>query len=154
MTFEEAFEKLIGHEGGYVFHPKDPGGETKYGISKRSYPNEDIKNLTLDRAQELAFRDYWLAASCPSVPAALRFDLFDMAYNSGPSRAIKTLQEAVGAEADGILGQETLYALNEHGEEAARRRFNAHRLLFMTDLHNWPAFGKGWTRRVAQNLLD
>ena len=153
MTFDQAFERLIGHEGDYVFHPKDPGGETKYGISKRSYPNEDIKNLTLERAKEIAFQDYWLAAGCPAVPEAVRFDLFDMAYNSGVDRAIKTLQEAAGSEPDGVFGQYTLIAINQMGPETVSKRFTGHRLRFMASLKTWPAFGRGWARRIADNLI-
>ena len=58
MTFDQAFQKLIGHEGGFVDHPSDPGGATKYGISKRSYPGEDIPGLTLDRAKTIYRRDF------------------------------------------------------------------------------------------------
>jgi lysozyme family protein len=79
MTFDEAFELLIGHEGGYVNNPNDPGGETKYGISRRQYPGEDIANMTLERAKTIAKRDFWGPAGCDVVPDAVKFDLFDTA---------------------------------------------------------------------------
>ncbi|NBW08736.1 MAG: hypothetical protein EBR82_12005 [Caulobacteraceae bacterium] len=153
MDFDAAFVKLIGNEGGYVNNPADPGGETKYGISKRAYPAEDIKNLTLDRAKQIYLRDYWGAAGCDAVPDCIKFDLFDMAVNSGVKQAIKTLQKAVFADEDGILGKNTLMALNGSSADKLTARFNGARLEFMTNLTNWNSFSKGWARRIAKNLL-
>ena len=95
MNFDQAFEWLIGHEGGYVNHPNDPGGETKYGISKRSYPGENIKEMTLVRAKDIYQRDYWWKAGCDLVPDCVKFDLFDTAVNAGPGTAIRMLQRAM-----------------------------------------------------------
>jgi len=153
VDFDAAFVKLIGNEGGYVNNPADPGGETKYGISKRAYPAEDIKNLTLDRAKQIYLRDYWGAAGCDAVPDCIKFDLFDMAVNSGVKQAIKTLQKAVFADEDGILGKNTLMALNGSSADKLTARFNGARLEFMTNLTNWNSFSKGWARRIAKNLL-
>lgn len=152
MNFDKAFERLIGHEGGYVNDPRDPGGETKFGISKRSYPAEDIKGLTLERAKAIYRRDFWGVAGCDAVPDAMKFDLFDMAVNSGPVTAIKTLQRSAGVTPDGLLGPITLQALNSTPAPRLVARFNGHRLDFMTDLKTWPVFGKGWAKRVASNL--
>lgn len=152
MTFDEAFGLLIGHEGGYVDHPNDPGGATKYGISKRSYPNEDIKNLTLARAKEIYRRDYWTPAGCERVPEAVRFDLFDAAVNSGNVQAIKWLQQAAMVTADGQFGPKTEVAIQAADPERLSARMNGFRLLFMTSLGTWPSFGKGWARRIAGNL--
>ena len=154
MNFDKAFERLIGHEGGYVNDPRDPGGETKFGISKRSYPAEDIKGLTLDRAKAIYRRDFWGVAGCDAVPDAMKFDLFDMAVNSGPVTAIKTLQRSAGVTPDGMLGPITLQALNSTPAPRLVARFNGHRLDFMTDLKTWPVFGKGWAKRVASNLKE
>jgi len=159
MDFDAAFEKLIGHEGGYVSaeqakRTNDPGGETKYGVSKRSYPGEDIASLTLDRAKFLYRRDYWGPAGCDSVPDGLKFDLFDMAVNSGVVRAIKTLQTAARESDDGVIGPRTLQALQSMPAAALVARFNGARLMFMTDLSNWGNFSKGWARRIANNLLS
>lgn len=153
MTFDEAFEKLIGHEGGYVNDPRDPGGETKYGISKRSYPAEDIAGLTLDRAKLIYRRDFWGPAGCDAVHDALRFDLFDMAVNSGVRAAIRTLQGAVGETTDGVIGPRTLQAISSMPPARIVARFNGARLQFMTSLPTWEAFGKGWARRIATNLM-
>lgn len=154
MNFETSFEKLIGHEGGYVNHPADPGGETKFGISKRSYPGEDIKGMTTERAREIYRRDFWGPAGCDVVPEALKFDLLDAAVNSGPRQAVKFLQGAVGARADGLLGAQTLEAVRSMAPDRVLMRFNATRLLFMAELSTWPAFGRGWARRIGQNILS
>lgn len=153
MTFDEAFAELIGHEGGYVNNPADPGGETNWGISKRSYPKVDIKGLTLEGAKAIYLPDFWKAAGCDRVPADVAFDLFDMAVNSGVKRSVMVLQESVGAAIDGVLGPKTLAAVSALQPGVARRRFNAIRLRFMTDLPTWPTFGKGWARRIATNLM-
>lgn len=152
MNFDIAFERLIGHEGGYVNHPADPGGETKYGISKRTYPGEDIKNMTLDRAKLIYRRDFWGPAGCDTVPSGIKFDLFDTAVNSGVRTAIRLLQRTVGETPDGILGPRTLAAVQSMDPERLVARFNGHRLDFMNDLPTWPAFGRGWTQRIADNL--
>lgn len=152
MTFDQAFERLIGHEGGYVNHPSDPGGETNFGISRRSYPGEDIKRMTLARAQELYRRDFWGPSGCDAAPPELRFDLFDMAVNAGVRRAVLTLQQAVGAVQDGILGPRTLQAMQSMPAARVVARFNGHRLEHLASLPTWPAFGRGWARRIASNL--
>ncbi|MDE2419521.1 MAG: glycoside hydrolase family 108 protein [Burkholderiales bacterium] len=153
MNFDQAFEKLIGHEGGYVCNPADPGGETKFGISHRVYPLEDIKAMTLDRAKFLYQRDYWGPAGCDAVPDAIKFDLFDTAVNSGVVAAIRMLQTSVGTNTDGIIGPLTLQAANSMPGPRLVARFNAARLAFMSNLPTWPAFGRGWARRIADNLL-
>jgi len=154
MTFDEAFVRLIGHEGGYVNDARDPGGETKYGISKRTYPGEDIRNMTLERAKDLYRRDFWWAAGCDAVPDAVKFDLFDMAVNSGVKTAIKNLQRAVGVEPDGVIGNVTMQAIGAMNPVRFVARFNGHRLQFMSSLSTWPAFGRGWANRIAKNLIE
>ena len=154
MTFDEAFERLIGHEGGYVDHPADPGGRTKYGISQRSYPDEDIRNMTLERAKDIYRRDFWWRSGCDAVPDAVKFDLFDMAVNSGVKPAIQTLQRAVGADPDGVIGNKTLQAINVMNPIRFVARFNGYRLQFMSSLSTWPTFGRGWANRIAKNLIE
>lgn len=154
MDFETAFARLIGNEGGYVNHPGDPGGETKYGISKRQYPGEDIKNLTLDRAKALYLRDYWGPAGCDVVPMMAKFQVFDMAVNSGVFQTIRTVQKVVGEVADGALGPRTLQAIQSMQPTRFVARFNGYRLDFMTDLKTWEIFGKGWARRIAKELKE
>lgn len=154
MIFDEAFERLIGHEGGFVDHPSDPGGATKYGISRRSYPGEDIRGMTLARAKQIYKRDFWGPSGCDAVPDYLKFLQFDAGVNSGPKVAIKLLQRALGELEDGILGPSTLAACAYANPHRLVARLSAYRLLLMTDLPQWPAFGRGWCRRVANNLLE
>lgn len=148
MNFDQAFKVVIGHEGGYVNHPNDPGGETKYGISKRAYPNEDIKSLTLDRAKEIYKRDYWDKGKTDKLPKEIRYAYFDMAVNSGVRTAIKTLQSACGITDDGVIGPQTLM----HSEKLKLSDFLFERALFyMRITGNKPklsVFLKGWANRL------
>lgn len=152
MTFDLAFELLIGHEGGYVNDPRDPGGETKYGISRRSYPGEDIVGMTLERAKRIYLRDFWAPVGCDVVPSAIKFDLFDMAVNTGVKPAVRVLQRACGETADGTLGPLTLQAVQSMDPLRLLARFNGHRLAHYTSLDAWHTFGKGWANRIATNL--
>lgn len=156
MNFDQSFEKVIGHEGGYVADPLDPGGETRFGISKRAYPGEDIAGMTLERAKAIYLRDYWGAAGCDAAPDCLKFSLFDMAVNQGVKTAVKALQHAAGVTEDGILGPITLQALASIPEARALFRFDAARLVAYTqaDDTRWSRFGRGWVRRVAQNMME
>lgn len=153
MTFDQAFEVLIGNEGGYCNLPSDPGGETKYGISKRSYPHEDIRGMTLDRAKAIYKRDFWDKLHLEDMPENIRFDLFDAAVNSGVKQAIKFLQKSCGVTPDGIIGPMTVTAANAMNPEDLDSYISAHRLLFIADLKTFPTFARGWVRRIANNLL-
>ena len=86
-SFDNAFDRVIGHEGGYVNNSKDPGGETKYGISKRAYPTLDIKSLTLADAKAIYKRDYWDRAQCDALPPGVAFDVFDAAVAGSAAHA-------------------------------------------------------------------
>lgn len=152
MTFDDAFERVIGHEGGLVDDPADPGGLTKYGISQRAYPGVDIKALTLDDAKRLYKRDYWDRALADQYAGAIGFQLFDAAVNSGVTAACKLLQRAVGAQDDGVIGARTIAAIRAMPVSAVVLRFNAERLEYMANAKGWPDFGKGWARREATNL--
>lgn len=154
MNFDDAFDKLIAHEGGYVNDRRDLGGETKFGISKVAYPMEDIANLTLERARTIYRVDYWGAAGCDGVPDCAKLQLFDMAVNSGVHTAIRTVQRAVGTAPDGVMGPNTLQAVQSMAPARFVARFNGQRLAFLSDLSTWPAFGRGWARRVADNLME
>jgi lysozyme family protein len=154
MDFDRAFSTLLGHEGGYVNHRSDPGGATKYGISKRSYPLEDIEHMTVDRAREIYRRDFWGPAGCDAMPDGAKLQVFDMAVNSGVRAAIKAAQKACGEHEDGILGPLTLQAVQSMPAARFIARFNGARLAFLADLHTFPAFGRGWCRRIAANLLE
>ncbi|MBS0227653.1 MAG: glycoside hydrolase family 108 protein [Proteobacteria bacterium] len=154
MDFNTAFERVIHSEGGYVDDSRDPGLETKFGISKRAYPQLDIKALTLADAKVIYRRDYWQRCRCDELPEGVAFDMFDAAVNSGPGQAIRWLQRAVGVADDGVLGPLTLAAVRRLEPGALRARYSGIRLDFMTQLSTWDAFGKGWARRIAANLRE
>lgn len=154
MNFAEAFAKLVQHEGGFVNDRKDPGGATKFGISKAAYPNEDIPNMTLARAAELYQRDYWGPAGCDAMPDAMKMQVFDMAVNSGVKTAIRLVQKAIDETVDGSLGPRTLTAIQTMPPARLIARFNGQRLAFYAALSTWPAFGRGWAMRVADCLME
>lgn len=154
MSFQEAYIKLLEHEGGYNFNPNDPGGETNWGISKKAYPAVDIANLTMNEAGEIYKGDYWDKLHCDSMGEKIAFQLFDAAVNSDVNQATKWLQRAVNVEVDGILGPKTLAATKLYDESTVVARFNGYRLMFMCDLNNFEVFGRGWARRIAKNLKE
>lgn len=153
MNFDLAFDKLIGHEGGYTNNPADPGGETKWGISKRSYPSLDIASLSMDDAKVIYRRDFWDPAQIELMPDEIRFDVFDGAVNSGISQSIKWLQMAVQVDADGQVGTKTQTAWGQIPGNLIHARYNGYRLQFMSSLVTWKDFGRGWANRVAKNLI-
>lgn len=166
MKFERAFEVLIGNEGGFTRDPNDRGnwtlgkvgqGElkgTKYGISAMAYPTVDIKNLSLDQARVIYKRDYWDKLNADLLPEEIRFDLFDTAVNSGVTEACRTLQRSVGVTPDGVVGTKTIAAVNLLNPQLLDKRFSAQRLLYIADLSTWPNYGRGWVRRIANNLMN
>src|SRR6478735_4676399 len=140
MNFEQAFEKVIGHEGGISRDPRDNGGVTKYGISKKAYPGEDIENLTLDRAKELYRRDYWGPAGCDSVQDGAKFNLFDIAVNCGVKQAVRFLQRVTGETVDGILGPRTIQAAQSMPATRLAARLEGERLKLWAEHSDFPAF--------------
>lgn len=150
MTFDEAFDRLIGHEGGYVNHPNDPGGETNWGISKRSYPTLDIARLTREQAKTIYKRDFWDVIG--DAHPAIKFQVFDFAVNSGIQTAIRKLQAALGVADDGVFGPVSKKALADADLNDVLMRFVAQRIRFWASLTTWPTFGKGWALRAASQL--
>lgn len=153
-AYDRAFEMIIGHEGGYVNDPNDPGGETKYGISKRSYPREDIRSMTLDRAKAIYRRDYWDHVRGDELPEVVARNVFDGAVNSGVFASARWLQRALGVTDDGQIGPITLAAANAGSPDALAARYNGQRLDALTYMGNWSHFGRGWARRVAKNMKE
>jgi len=153
--FNEIIEKVLEHEGGYVNDPKDLGGETKYGITKRFYPDIDIKNLTIEQAKEIYKKDYWDKNKVESLPQNLWHIYFDMCVNMGKRTAVKVLQRAANnkgkdIEVDGGLGPMTIGALK--GVELDRVR--AFRVKYYVDLitarPEQEKFYLGWFRRATE----
>lgn len=111
MSFEKCFAFTIGEEGGYANHPKDKGGETKFGISKNQYPNLDIPSITKEDARAIYLRDYWEPSGANLLPDKLSLVHFDSAVNHGTTRAIKLLQVVVCVHPDGKIGPKTIAAI-------------------------------------------
>jgi lysozyme family protein len=157
VNFDQAFDVLLGHEGAYSNNRNDPGGETMWGVTRKVALQEgysgDMHVLPREFAKMVYRRRYWDAVQADSLPDAIRFSVFDAAVNSGVSQAVKWLQRAVDVVDDGILGPMTLQAAQRaHGPRVASK-INGLRLDFMTSLPTWGAFGRGWARRIAANLL-
>ena len=153
--FNDIIEVVLHHEGGYVNDPKDQGGETNFGIAKRSHPDEDIKNLTKEDAKRIYYQDYWMKNRVPQLPDELKHIYFDMCVNQGRGRAVKILQQAANAKGvelkvDGGLGPKTLSAMK--GVELQRVR--AYRVKYYADLvtrkPDLEKFYFGWFRRALE----
>jgi len=156
VNFDTALNKLLGHEGGYVDHPADPGGKTRYGITEAVARGAgyrgDMRELPLDLARSVYKDKYWDAVQADKLPADIRYLMFDGAVNSGVAQAVKWLQRACGVKDDGIVGPQTLRAANALSSDGIKRKVLAQRLRFMTGLANWPSFSKGWARRICDLL--
>lgn len=153
MNFDQAFDTLLRHEGGYSDHSADPGGKTRFGVTEAvareiGYRG-DMRDLPLDLAKRIYRERYWQAIRGDELPAGIRYLVFDAAVNSGPDQAVRWLQRAAGAKEDGVLGPATLAAVNQADGATLTRRYLSHRLRFMTSLANWSSFGRGWARRIA-----
>jgi lysozyme family protein len=148
-TFDQAVNFVLKYEGGYVDNPDDPGGETNYGISKKAYPDLDIKNLTRDEAIAIYRRDYWDKCRCDELPASLAIITFDSAVNQGPSRAVKLLQKSLSVTADGVMGSQTIAAANKVEPSDCVPEFIAQRAFAYGTNENVNTFGLGWFRRLA-----
>lgn len=145
MSFSQALAFVLDHEGGYVNDTRDPGGETKYGISKRAYPDVLIADLTKDDAAAIYRRDYWDACRCDDLPEAIAIMVFDAAVNQGVGAATRMLQAAASVPVDGRIGPQTIRAsvlapVLPALYEQRRERYEANK--------NFAIYGRGWLRRL------
>lgn len=156
MNFDLAFDRLLGHEGGYSNDPADPGGETMWGVTvavaRANGYTGLMRDLPRDTAKAIYQARYWTPVKGDNLPAAVAFQVFDAAVNHGVKQAVKWLQAAAGTTPDGIIGPQTLAAIGRTEPATLGLLFNSARLMFYTGLPTWQSFGKGWTRRVAGNL--
>lgn len=148
MTFEQSVQIVLMHEGGFVAHPKDPGGVTKYGISKRAFPKEDIANLTLEKAKELYKKHYWDMCECDRLPGFARLMVFDCAVNQGVVRAATFLQRLGKVKVDSIIGPKTIASVAQIDPMDFIFHYQDHRFNAYTSNPNWSVFGKGWIKRL------
>lgn len=150
--FQLHINRILGHEGQYVNDPADPGGETNWGISKRSYPNLDIAKLTREEAIAIYKRDFYDVIRGERIASGVAYQLLDFAVNSGCSTAIRYYQRALGVADDGHWGPISQKAADSMSASDQIMLLIAERQDFQTRLKNWPNHGKGWARRNAQNL--
>ena len=154
MRFEDAVEIILYYEGGYVNHPNDPGGETNFGISKRSFPNLDILNLTKNEAKKIYKSQYWEPLNLDVAPSKVRLVLFDCAVNQGVNKAIRILQNSLAVEVDGKLGAKTFSALCDADPDRLLHTIIMKRHLEYARLPTWKTFGAGWSKRLLEITLS
>lgn len=149
--FKYALDFVLDAEGGYTNDPNDPGGETNFGIDKRSHPKENIKNLTKERAAEIYWNDYWLKSCAEHLPKLIAIAYFDSAVNTGIKQANRFLQRAVSVNDDGIVGPVTLNAVTHAEPKSTANRLIDYRQAFYESLADsrpkLRGFLKGWTNR-------
>ncbi|MBS7698473.1 MULTISPECIES: glycoside hydrolase family 108 protein [unclassified Chelatococcus] len=156
-NFQKAVDHVLASEGGYVDHPRDPGGATNLGITRatlgrfrgREVTKAEVRALGLTEATAIYRQDYWTAVQADALPGGVDFAVFDCAVNSGPRRAILLLQEALGLTRDGIIGPATLRAAATAEPVALINRYCTLRLAFLGKLPTASVFGNGWRKRVA-----
>lgn len=158
--FDFAFELIIFHEGGYVNDPRDPGGETKFGISDRAdgiidgkFKGKDIKTLTLEDAKKIYKEEYWLRAKCDFFNDATGIILFDMAVNMGVDAGIKVMQRALKVKEDGIIGPITIMNATKN-HKVLPAQMTMERMLRYTNTKNFDRFGRGWFVRSINTFKE
>ena len=161
-NFEKALQMLLKHEGGYVNHPRDPGGETNHGVTRlvwqrcvgRELRDNEMKDLTQADVAPLYKHEYWKKIKGDDLPSGLDFFCFDWGVNSGTSRSAKALQGVIGAVQDGGIGPITLKMLAEHDATEVLHKMHDKRQGFYEGLSTFDTFGKGWTRRNKEALEE
>ena len=150
-NFDECLKMLLHHEGGYVNHPKDPGGETNLGVTKRVYEKwggtKDMKDLTVEDVAPIYKKEYWDQCRCDDLESGVDWAVFDWAVNSGTGRAAKAIQKICGAAQDGAIGPKTLALIGTQNTQYVIEEFGKIRQDFYESLKTFDTFGKGWTRR-------
>lgn len=157
-NFDSALKAILHHEGGFVNHPKDPGGMTNLGVTKRVWEEwvghevdeKTMRALTPEIVAPMYKAKYWDRIKGDDLPTGVDYIVFDAAINSGPGRAAKWLQQTVGAIPDGMIGPGTLGKVAAMPAEDIVEKYQQTRLEFLQSLPTWNTFGKGWGRRVEE----
>lgn len=163
-NFDQCTTWVLVHEGGYVNHPKDPGGATNKGVIQRTYdgfrdrmglPRRSVKEITDAEVWQIYKEQYWDRVFGDALPAGLDYAMYDFAINSGVAKAVKFLQSLLGVSQDGVMGNVTLGAISRKNdiqgliEALCLKRWN-----WMKTLSTFSTFGKGWTRRVMGDIVE
>ena len=150
-NFDKCLEMLLHHEGGYVWHEEDPGGETNLGVTKKVYQDwggtKDMIDLTVEDVAPIYKKNYWDKCKCDELSSGLDWVVMDWAVNSGTRRVSKALQKACGAERDGVIGNKTLALANGQDVKYMIEEISVMRQSFYESLQTFKTFGRGWTRR-------
>jgi lysozyme family protein len=157
-NYSEALKAILKHEGGFVNHPRDPGGMTNLGVTKKvweewvKHPVDEkaMRALTPELVSPMYKKKYWDAVKGDELPDGLDYLMFDFAINAGPGRAIKTMQKAIGTTPDGAIGPKTMQSLKEMNPAQLIEKFSVEKESFYRSLPTFQTFGKGWLRRVAE----
>ncbi len=158
QNYPEALKAVLHHEGGYVNHPKDPGGETNKGVTKAVYDEwrranglkvQSVKKISDAEIEAIYRKGYWDVCRCDELPSGVDYCVFDFAVNSGTARAAKFLQMTVGAKPDGVIGPDTVKRTGDIPARAVITEMCERRMTFLRGLGTWGTFGKGWSSRVT-----
>lgn len=160
--FRKCLDLVLKHEGGFVNHPKDPGGMTNLGVTKRVWEEwaghevdeKAMRALTPAIVAPMYEMKYWRPSYCEKLPAGLNLLVFSMAVNAGSGRSVKLLQDAIGVLPDGIIGPRTMAKINESNVETLIDKFSESRREFYRGLKLFPVFGKGWIARTDKERLE
>ena len=157
-NFEHCLALVLKHEGGYVNNPKDPGGMTNLGVTKRVWEEwvghevteSDMRALGPTDVAPLYKKNYWDKCQGDDLPTGVDFAVFDFSVNSGVGRACKFLQKCVGVPTDGAIGPATLAAVNKMNARELATKLCEDRVAFLQSLPTWATFGNGWGRRIVE----
>lgn len=157
--FERAMKVLAIHEGGYSNHPNDPGGATMKGVTQRTYdayrrrigqPKQAVRAIRDTEVYAIYKGQYWDAIRADDLPEGVAYCVFDAAVNSGSGRAVRWLQEIIGAKVDGVVGNETITKAADLDPVFLIDEYCDRRFAYMKRLQHWSTFKVGWTRRVRE----
>ena len=161
-NFRDCLELVLKHEGGFVDHPKDPGGMTNLGVTKKVWEEwvghpvteKDMRELTPEIVAPMYEMRYWRTSYCEKLPRGLDLLVFSMAVNAGAGRSVKLLQDSIGLVMDGIIGPITMARINEANVETLIDKFSETREDYYKGLKLFPVFGKGWLSRTEKERLE
>ena len=157
-NFDKCLEMLLHHEGGFVDHPKDPGGMTNLGVTRKVYEKwvgrkvteQEMRDLTPDDVAPIYKKNYWDKVRGDDLPSGVDWVAFDWAVNSGTGRPAKAIQRCIGAIQDGAIGPKTLALVSEKDPEHIIQYVTTTRQRFYERLKTFETFGRGWTRRNSE----
>jgi lysozyme family protein len=161
-NFRDCLDLVLKSEGGYIDHPKDPGGRTNLGVTQRVWEEwighpateKDMRELTPAIVAPMYEMRYWRTSYCEKLPRGLDLLVFSMAVNAGAGRSVKLLQDAIGVVADGVIGPNTMAKINEANVETLIDKFSEARTAYYKGLKLFPVFGSGWLNRTNKERLE